>query len=239
MAKITQGTLPSSGAGKIKAWSFSVLQQYNECPAKVKFSKLDKVAEPKAEALLRGTALHQLCENYLRGVSQECPTELTKIAAQLRELRDLKAVPEAEFAFRRDWSACGWFDKDCWLRVKADAVIPPMVDGGGEAKIADFKSGKLREDHSEYDKQLELYALAIFLTYPLAQIVHTELIFIDVGVTLESDAPFTRDMVDGLKAKWEEAAKPLLMDEVFAPRPSAQACRWCFYAKAKNGNCTY
>lgn len=238
MAKITQGIVPSSGPGKIKAWSFSVLQQYNECPAKVKFSKIDKIAEPKAPALERGTLLHSLCETFLTEGSP-VPSELSKIEKQLIELRSLKAIPEAEFAFRSDWSPCSWFDKDCWLRVKADAIVPPLADGNGEARIADFKSGRLREDHSEYDNQLELYALAAFLMYPLAQIVHTELIFIDVGVTLESDRPFTRDMLPALKAKWEAAAKPLLMDETFAPRPSAQACKWCFYAKAKNGNCTY
>lgn len=238
MARITQGTAPSSER-RVKAWSFSTLQQYLECPAKVRFSKLDKIAEPKNQHLERGIALHEQCETFLRDPLAQLPAELAKIHLQLCELRLAHAVPEAEFAFRVDWSPCDWFAKDCWLRVKADAVVPPKADGDGRMLIADFKSGKLREAHAEYDLQLELYALAGFLMYPLAEVVDTQLIFIDAGITLESDAPFTRDMVPHLKQKWEAAAKPLLMDETFSPRPSAQACKWCFYAKAKNGNCEY
>ena len=236
MARITQ---KDNTPQKIKAWSFSALSQYNECPRKTYFAKIARIAEPKAPALAKGIAIHEQLENCLKNASIPCPPELMKIETNLNELRSQGAIAELEMAFDKFWNPTGWFDANCWLRVKIDAIIPPKLDGDARVTVWDWKSGKVAEEHSKYDDQLELYQLCALIWYPTAMAANAGMIFVEHGVVIEADEDITRDMIPMLKAKWEDRAKPLLCDEEFSARPSAQACKWCFYSKAKNGDCEY
>lgn len=229
--------------GLIKSWSFSTWSTYEECPAKLKFKKVDKLVEPSSPALEHGIQMHSLCEAYLRGTAKRVPKEVAKISTRLKELKLHKAVPEAEFTFKQDWAPTHWKDwKDAWVRVKADAVIPPIVDEEAPVvEVIDFKTGgekKLRSgDFGDYMLQLELYALSGLLTYSTAASAKTSLVFIDHGEQVVGEV-YQRKDLPALKKRWEARVKRMLADTVFRPKPG-NACRWCHFRKGNNGPCSF
>lgn len=224
---------------KITAWSFSRWNEYQACPFKSRCKIIDKLKEPSSPALERGTLLHKHCEDYLRGVVKTPHKDLKLVVPNLKELKKRGAIAEAEFTFTKTWEPTGWFDKDAWCRVKADVTIPPMVDAEvPTVEIHDFKSGKLKDAHSDYMVQLELYALAGLLTYPLAQEVKTSLIFIDHGKVVPHAETFTQGQVGKLTKLWGSRVKKMLSDTQFKATPG-DACRWCHFSKSKGGPCQF
>ena len=235
MAKVTQVSEPAKG---VKAWSWSVLQQYETCPKQTYYSKIEKVQVPKAAALEKGIKIHAELEEALKDHSLPCPELAMPVEVELERLRMNGAVPELEAAFDKDWNPCDWFSPKCWLRVKIDAIVPPVIDDEHPtATLVDWKSGKVKQDHTDYDDQLELYQLIALLIYPTAERAESSLIFLEHGVVLEGEHPMTRDQIPAMKEKWEKRVKPLLNDNIFAPRPSAFACKWCDLGKA--AGCEY
>lgn len=230
---------------KITAWSFSRWDCYQQCPRKAKYKFIDRLAEPSSPALDRGTALHLLCEQYLRGIKKTVPKDIKLIEPQLKSLKKAGALPEAEFAFDVNWQPVSWFDKSAWLRVKADAVVPPISDAEEPVvMVDDFKSGGKVEANGEvvakeeYPLQLELYSTAGLLTYPTAKRAKTSLIFIDHGKVVEMEDQFTQKDLPSLKKRWEARVKKMLNDVKFKPTPG-NACRWCHFRKQNSGPCEF
>lgn len=230
---------------KILSWSFSRWAAYDNCPFAAKLKFVDKLQEPSSPALARGTELHTLCEEYLRGVKKTVPKEVKPIEKYLKDLKKRGAIPEAEFAFDKNWNPVTWFSKDAWVRIKADVVVDPVVDDEVPTVcVDDFKSGgKLQPDGSvvgrdEYPVQLRLYALAGLKTRPTAQKARTRLIFIDHGKDIPMEDEFTQKDVKLLQKEWEMRTKKMLSDTAFKPKPG-NACRWCHFRKANGGPCQF
>ena len=94
---------------KIKAWSFSRYDTYKQCPFKAKLRYIDKLKEPKSEAMERGSDIHKLCEDYISLPGRRLvPDDLTLFAGLLRKLRAQHKksisgmVVEDEWAFKKD-----------------------------------------------------------------------------------------------------------------------------------------
>jgi hypothetical protein len=237
---------------KITSWSFSRWDCYNKCPAQANFKFNLKMKEPSSPALERGTALHSLAENWLRGpkigrgsVGGSLPEELKLIAKPLRDFKKRGAVPEAEFCFDKDWKPVDWFSREAWCRVKADVTIAPVINSKKTpiVEVHDFKSGGKKGEldfvcHPEYELQLDLYSLAGLLSYPTAEKVESSLVFIDHGVVVPNPNVYTQKDVPTLKKDWEKRVKKMLTDEKYTPNPG-NACRWCTFSKAKGGMCAY
>ena len=223
---------------KITAWSFSRWNGYESCPKKTFFKVIQKMKEPSSPALERGTQLHLLCEQFLKGVIKRVPKELKLIESVLKDYKKRKAIPEAEFTFNRKWEVTGWFDLDAWCRVKADVTIPPVIGGEPVVEVHDFKSGQLPKDSSSYELQLELYAMAGLMTYPTAEKAITSLVYIDHGKVIQTEVEYTQKDVKPLQKLWEKRTKRMLNDTVFPPNPG-NACRWCSFSRAKGGLCPY
>lgn len=222
---------------KITSWSFSRWATYDKCPRLAKYKFLDKLQEPSSPALERGTALHLLCETYLRKGGR-IPKDVKLIEPYLKEFKKRKATPEAEFAFNKSWEPVSWFAKDAWCRVKADVTIDPLVDEEEpQVEIHDFKSGKLKEGESEYTLQLELYGVAGLVTKPTAAKAYTSMVFIDHGKIVPSEVYLRKDLKK-IQKKWEIRVKPMLNDTTFKPKPGV-ACRWCAFSKSKGGPCEW
>ena len=214
----------------IQQWSYSRFTTYTECPLKARLKFIERLKEPGNEAMDRGTKLHNLAELYLKEPAPMyavLPDELAQLREPLKCAKEQGAEAELELAFNRAWEPVGWFDKSCWLRVKADIVIGPV---GDDLTIVDLKTGKQRD----YTKQLELYALAAFKQWPELQHVMAEVWYIDHG-TVEA-VEFNRGQEADLTAAWEAAVKPMLSDDIYAPRPG-QYCRWCHFRKMNGGPC--
>lgn len=227
-------------AEQITSWSFSRWNTYNECPFKAKLKFINKLKEPSTPALERGTALHTLCEDYLNKGGR-VPKELQLIEKTLKELRKAKAIAEGNFIFTQKWEPTVWNDwNGAWLRAKADAVIPPIVDSKEPTvQIDDFKSGKLKEEaHSDYMLQLDLYSLVGLLTYPTAEYANSRLIFIDHGKNVENENVWTRGDIPMLQKQWLVRIQPMMKDKSFKPKPG-NYCRYCHFRAGNGGPCKY
>lgn len=243
--------MPWSKPTSFTAWSFSRLSAYRQCPLKAKLSNLDKIAEPKSPAMERGTAIHKLAEDYISGVGRTVPKELKVFASELKLLRARRkseaVFVEEMWVFRRDWTETRWDDWDgAWLRVKVDVcdLSDPFVT------MTDWKTGKYSPQWNldDYVEQMDLYATAGLVKYAFIGpgLKITPLLrFTDAGVThppAGQEKVYTPNMLPALKKKWEAAAKPLLSDREFAPKPN-KFCYSCHYRKdnAANGGgqCQY
>lgn len=217
-------------AQRITAWSFSRWWTYQTCPYQAKLKYIDKIGKPFAgPAAERGTEIHQLGEDYLLKKLPRPPAEYGKFKPQLKELRQLKADAEKEWAFTRAWERTTWFASNTWLRVKVDAVA--LADD--TATVVDFKTGKVYDHHM---LQMDLYAVAAMIQIPVAKRVRTALWYVDQGKGEEETFP--RTSLTKLKKSWEKKAAPMLADTKFKPTPS-EACRRCEFSAAKGGPCKY
>jgi CRISPR/Cas system-associated exonuclease Cas4 (RecB family) len=223
---------------KITAWSFSRWNEYESCPQRTHFKVNMKMKEPTGPALVRGTELHKQCEDYLKKGGR-IPKELKLIGDVLKDYKKRGAIAEAEFTFTKDWKPTSWFGSDAWCRVKADVTIPPIADSDEPiVEVHDFKSGKLKDQYSEYGLQLDLYALAGLMTYPTAKRAKTSMVFIDHGKVVPVETEYTQKDVKTLTKAWELRVKRMLNDTQFKPTPG-DGCRWCTFSKARGGMCAF
>src|SRR6266404_530731 len=170
---------------KITAWSYTRWKDYQQCPAKAKYKHVLKMKEPSSQAMERGTAIHKMAEDFIKGELSTLPTELNKFSSSLGYLKEQYlggfCKVEDSWAFKEDWTATTWDDwSSAWLRIKMDCTF--NVEDG-VLRVIDWKTGKFREEECHmYLLQLELYALGAFLTMPLIDTVIPKLAFIDYGI---------------------------------------------------------
>jgi hypothetical protein len=231
----------------ITAWSFSRYNTYKQCPLKAKLQYIDKIKEPPSAPMQRGSDIHKIAEDYITLPGRRLvPDDLMMFANLFRKLRKqhkkVKSdmVVESEWAFKKDWTQTGWFDADCWLRMKLDVA---WHEEAFVMIVNDWKTGKYRPDNIDsYVEQLELFALGAFLKYPHITLVKPQLAYLDLGITYpdveKQDMFFTRDFVPTLMDTWEQRVEPMLSDEIFAPRPN-QFCNWCHFRATEGGQCKF
>lgn len=236
----------------LSAWSFSVYRQWLQCPFSVCLDKIQKVRikEPDSPYLAHGGAVHKAADAFIGGTAKKAPkidttmggkslsSNLANIAADMLKLRTLRARVEQDWAFTRQWKATGWLSPDVWLRIKTDACAdtadPPTVD------IVDWKTGKV---HDEHRQQRSIYALGGLQLVQLGVLAggskKTELtarhVYVDTGQSATEH--YTMKDLAPLKREWEARTRDMMNDTEFAPRPSAQACKWCRFGKSKGGPC--
>ena len=244
---------------KITAWSFSRYSDYVQCPLKAKFKHVDKIKEPTNDAMLRGAAIHNLAEDFIKGKIRTLPPELKLFKTTFAELKKQfkkkisGMVVEDTWAFKEDWSQTRWDDwADCWLRIKLDCAhtvnesLTIAIDGN-VLIVTDWKTGRFREEMNEsYMEQLELYALAALILMPHIDVVMPCLAYLDFGIVypaVEGEIKFTKADIPRLKKLWAKRVKPMMNDTRFAPRPNDK-CRWCWFSMSKKsvggpGLCKY
>jgi len=222
--------MPTKKLKQFTAWSYSRLDEYHGCPLKAKLHHLDKLPQPPAPALERGSLIHKMAEDYTTGQLKKLPAELKLFAEEFKALVKMKTKlrVEQETAFDVKWAPVDWFSPYTWVRIKMDLVYPTpdtMV-------VVDYKTGRVNPKHGD---QLELYAVSAFLMSSCDRI-DTKLWYLDQGEVNEKS--FMRSELKGLQKKWEKKATPMLRDRKFSPTPG-NACTFCCYAKKKGGPCAY
>jgi hypothetical protein len=189
----------------------------------------------------RGSDVHTACEEYLKApVSNPlpCPPEALNFREQMESLRTEPGLhSEEEWAFRSDWSECGWFDSDAWFRAKVDVRFGARDKG--ILNIVDFKTGSAkRPPGPEVYEQAELYALAAFKKFgDSVRQVRVKFWYFDrpfsdnirEGVFEGGDVPHLAD-------KWGVRAFTLTHDSAFDKTPG-YFCRWCAFNAKKGGPC--
>lgn len=232
--KQTQG-LAEQPRGPVPAWSFSMLKKFEECPYRVYLSKVEKHPEPSSEAADRGTLLHDLAEDYIRGRSgEEVPAELRKLEMQYRALHDAYAEAPEEFeleenwGFTATWQPTGFFDPDVWGRMKLDVFRKQDTS----AHIVDHKSGKKFGNELKHSDQGLQYAVGAFKRYPELEFVKVEFYYFDKGEVLPKS--FTRERAMVFLPRIEQRAFALTnasKEQLARPKPSKNNCRFCPHAE--------
>lgn len=232
---------------QITSWSFSRYSDYKTCPLKARLKHLDKITEPPNPAMERGSQIHNLAEDFIKGKLKKLPAELNSFKDEFNKLKKIfkkvseSMVVEDNWAFTKDWDQTMWNDwTHCWVRIKLDCAHHENDD---TLVVTDWKTGKIRsESTEEYVEQLELYALAALLLHDHINVVKPRLAYVDHGVLYpepgtkdEERLTFTRDDIAKLKKLWATRTKAMVNDTRFAPRPNNN-CRWCFYRKDNAAN---
>ena len=218
--------------GPIKAWSFSTLTKFEECPFRVYLNKVERLPEPSGPAAERGTAIHTLAEDYVQGVIGELPDELKHYKTSFEELRtlyaDAKVEVEGDWGFTQAWEPTGWVAPDTWARIKLDVYVS---ESETSARAIDHKTGKKWGNELKHGSQLMTYAVACFMRDPKLEYLETELWYLDHkhGPTIQS---YTREQATMFQPGIHERAIKMTTCTEFDPKPSKHNCRWCHYAKS-------
>lgn len=231
----------------IKSWSPSAFAEYQKCPAKTKYKRIDRLPDPPGPALARGTAIHLAAEEFINGTRPDVSEDLVKIKPRLTKLRSAfkkgKAVPEVKLAFNDKWERVPWEASEKWPRWELNAWLILKIDvlekkPRSAVDITDWKTGKLKKGAQEYSDQLDLYELVALLA-GFGESAKGVLVFTDHNVVVGADRPGLKaEGVEAAKGYWEARVRPMFTDTLFAPNPNF-GCRWCPFSKAKGGPCDY
>jgi RecB family exonuclease len=225
----------------VTSWSFSRYMDYSTCPRKFKLKHIDKVAEPKGDAMQRGIDIHNMAEAYVKGTLAKLPKELTSFRdefVKLRKMYKTKKLPmivEDNWAFTIDWDETQWNNwTQCWVRIKLDCA---HYEERNVMFVTDYKTGKMSDfKNAEYMMQLELYALAALLMSAVDDvIIKPRILYTDTGDTYPPtgrEVTYTRKDLPALMKTWNGRVKPMMTATNFPPRANG-TCRWCWYGQAK------
>ncbi len=219
----------------VKSWSISKLKTFEKCPYAVYLGDVMKVADSgDTTAADRGTQIHTLAEDFVKGEIADLPTQLKKFEFKFQVLKDQFAEGlvsvEGEWGFDRDWEPTSWFAKETWGRAKLDAFITFDETCG---KVIDHKTGKKYGNEISHNSQGSVYAVAAFMRFPAMQYIETEFWYLDHGLTLENS--YTRNQAMLLLPRITARAEKLTTCVDFKPKPSQMNCRFC----DKKENCDW
>lgn len=217
---------------KLKAWSYSRLQTYEQCPKKYHHMNILKDVKadftgPEAEY---GKAAHKACERYVRdGVA--LPERFKHYKRILDKIRNAKGQVycELNLCLNENLEKTGWFDADAYVR----AIIDVCKVNKTAAFIGDYKTGKMKDDPD----QLMLNAAVLFAYFPEVTKVTTAFIWLkDMHITKDT---YTRDELDFIWGELLPRAKRIehsIEHESWGPRTSG-LCGWCDVKK--QGKCDF
>lgn len=227
----TAGSEIPDESRRLISWSYSSLKDYETCPHRIQL-KLNKAPIPEQEEN-RGTIIHRMAEQYVKGEIDSLPRELRKFEEQFEEDRasytEGKLEVESEWGFDPDWEQTNWFD--AWLRVKCDQVLHISPS---ETRVTDHKTGKRFGNEVPHLQQAQLYALATFVKYPDVNYIETEMRYLDLGEQTKKLWSRDKDCVR-LMGQYMKRVGWMQRDTVFKANPNRMNCRWCRYGTS-NGS---
>lgn len=221
----------------IKTASISKLHVYESCPYRAKLAWVDKIADTQPrKAADRGTAIHQLAEDYVRGELANMPAELKAFSSEFTALRQFysegKVSLEGEWGFTENWEVTEY--KSAWLRVKADAVV---FLSDSHAVVVDHKTGKRFGNEIKHAEQTQLYAIASLIRNPNINVVDTELWYLDQDDL--AHFAIRPKMLSRYIQLFDKRFKKMTSDTTFKPTPNISSCKLCPYHPNKQGDCKY
>ena len=205
------------------AWSYSSIKTFEQCPKKYFHLRVAKdVKDEPGEAADYGTAVHLAAEEVIRD-GKPIPEKFAYIRPVVERLAALPGdkLAELKLGIRKDYSPCGFFDKDVWWRGIADLLV---IDGH-RAWCVDYKTGKSARYADT--KQLDLLAGAVFSHFPEVTKIKSSLIYVVSGELIPKTHVITErsqylsvfdQQIDQLDAAMENG--------VWNPK-SGPLCGWC------------
>ena len=226
---------------QVDAWSISRLLEFEQCPHRTYLKVIAKSSQPELtedHPMIRGKRIHQECEDYISGKTDDFPSSGKKLADELNYCRDNYAVGRAtveeRWGFTEHWETTGWFDANIWLRMATDCAITDV----GTAEIYDWKTGKSFGNEVKYMQQMQLYAVGAFMRDPQVENVDVRLGFLDDGKLREKS--FTRGpKINKLITRFTERGNNLINCIDWRPKPSVVNCKWCPFGPGGTGACLH
>lgn len=235
----------------IKAGSFSRLSIFQECPRRAELAYIQKIPEAdRGEGPLtapdgskewhndRGSRIHALAEEYVKGNIKIFPKELQKFKKEIEELRKLyktgKVITEEMWCFTNTWMPCASDDWNAiYFRIITDITV---FHTKAQATVIDYKTGRKFGNEVKHGQQAQLYQLGAFLRYPDLEEITTEIWYLDQDelATME----FTRAQGMRFFKHWNNRMEAMTTEVEFKPTPNMNSCRWCPYKPSKLGVCS-
>jgi hypothetical protein len=229
--------------GKIKAWSFSRLMKFENCPYAIYLGSVEKAPDPSGPAAERGTIIHEAIEEYIQcntdtvefqlkpGMKKIDLTPFHPVIDRLRDgFENGKVEVEGDWGFTRDWQKTGFFADDVWARIKLDAL---EFQDETSASALDWKTGRKFGNELKHNQQGMVYAIAAFMRYPKLEFVETSFEYLDEKAHMKNH--YSRDRAMLLKPMIDRRANELTTATKFPPKPSMHACKWCAHGKIQEG----
>ena len=222
----------------IKAWSYSRLKVFEECPYRAYLAYIEKRPEPETvdrSAADRGTAIHTQIENYIRGSSDELTSPATKAKDYIDMLRDRHnagtAFVEGDWGFTIDWEPCDFFGETVWCRMKLDVL--DLTDTSHAIAI-DWKSGKKFGNEVAHAQQGQQYAIGTLMKHPELNEVTTEFWYLDQkDCGPPTRRHYTREKAMALFSSIQKRALAMTTATTFPAKPNKINCRFCPYGPNK------
>lgn len=200
----------------IQSWSFSTLSMYEKCPYQLVLRQQIKI--PPNEYMQRGLDIHKQCEDFLN-FTGNLPN-INFFASELQELRDLGAIPEAQYGITKTWLPKYSNFDEAYGKCILDAIV--IAD---QIRIIDFKTGK--PTPIKHQDQAQIYAIAANVWHPDIKIINTEFWYVDSGKIAKTQ--FTPDQILFYRQILDARIHRMINDPILPPKPSKFNCKWCPY----------
>lgn len=205
--------------------SYSAIKQFENCPFQYQQVRvLKKFKSAETEATRYGTEVHLALEEHVRD-KKPLPEAFQRYSKFVEPLAAItgEIFCEQKLGMRRDFSPCGFFDKDVWFRGVPDFLS--INRETGVARVGDWKTGK----SSRYadTAQLELMAAMVMQHYPEIQKVKGALVFLVADDVVQ--ASYTRADLPAILSQWAGKATMIekVMDKGVANARPSGLCKFC------------
>lgn len=225
--------------GKEPRLSKSSIGTYESCPWQWKLLKIDKLKPRMMPALMNGIKVHNICENFYKGVTtldeaidkfsqnEFVSTNFEKFKNFIQFNKQLST--EGKLLRKPLMNETRFRNEELNISGVVDVVFK---DDSGNVIILDWKTGKTRGvEHHRFE--LALYYLLIKGAQPNLNITHWGIFFLD---ELDIEQAFQKEKVNMKEVekaikKVENTRKRIQLREF--PKKSKYGCQYCgFY---KNG----
>lgn len=221
--------------------SYSRWSLYHGCPFKYKCKYILNLKEPPAgKAVMRGSTIHDMIEQYVAGLSNALPWDANNVldVPPMGSKHPLQPVVER----LRDWPTNDrHVEKELLLDIDMQpfpstdpafiVIFDAVAHHDGIVEVEEWKSGKPYDEHAE---QRHLYATAALTTWNPKE-VHVTTRYVDCTgspAKLSVTPNDTKQMIE----LWQGRRETMMNDKILAPRPSGK-CRWCHFRKSNGGPC--
>jgi hypothetical protein len=208
--------------------SYSSIKKYQECPAAYGYSYIQKLPDEPSAAMMRGTRLHKLAEDYMNNTNMPVPYDIKKVGLKIFQLRELGAKAEQVWLLDSDWNRVEHQDN-----AKIKAIVDVHRLTGDLLKLHDYKSGREYPSHAD---QLEFYATVGLFHTPSAKRAEASAIYFDTGHE-GATRSIIRDMLPFYREKWGTYIDTMDNDRSFGATAGSH-CNRCAYSSKNGGPCT-
>ena len=212
-----------------KAWSYSALKTFEQCPRKwAELSHWKNFSEPQSEHMTHGNEVHSAFENFVKNrtrfpIGMRHFENYVNPFIQRADEKGYELLVEQKLALTEDLQPTTWFGKNVWVR----SIVDFAMVGPDRAIIIDWKTGKRKDDTD----QLALMAAVFFAQAEELQSVQAAFVWLTEPWP-QAYSPVTFERGD-LKRIWsrflerEGAFQSAVATNKFPERPSGLCRKYC------------